>query len=79
MILEPILEAVVELFVEFLPRPAAVVLWWFVCYPLVYLLCAPFILLRAILHFPNCRMAMANMFRSITEYWRVHALYERYL
>ena len=80
--LQVILELMAELVVEIVLRPvlilAAWVAWWLVMFPLLWILCAPFILLRAIFFGADYWMAVVNMFRSVHEYWRTHGLSELY-
>ena len=44
-------------------------IWWIVLFPLVYLVCVPFILILAIFQKGRYWHAVGNMFRSVKNFW----------
>ena len=58
--------AIVEIIFYFLLG----LIWWIVLLPLIWLVSAPFILIFAIFQKKRYQHAVANMFGSITDFWK---------
>lgn len=60
------LEVVAGVILEFLIS----LLWWFFLFPVVWLVCVPFILLIALFHRRPYRIVVLEMFVSVHHFWK---------
>jgi predicted ferric reductase len=44
-------------------------IWWIVLFPLVWVVCAPFILIISIFQKRNYRHSVTDKFRSVNDFW----------
>jgi hypothetical protein len=68
------LEAIIEFAWEFIIESVLAILWWLVLFPVVWVVCVPFILLFAAVCQEPYYEAVANMFNSVTCFWRDNGL-----
>jgi predicted ferric reductase len=45
-------------------------IWWVVLFPLVWVICAPFIFILSIFRKRPYRQAVADGFRRVTDFWK---------
>ena len=60
---------------EFLVYPVLGFVWWIVLFPVVWIVCTPFILVAALFRRSGYFRAVADMYGGITSFWREWGLF----